>query len=450
MKKQSLSLLAGLIIGASPMLATADPILTGFNHVGLDANISEDFGSEVHGPYGGYAYTHQFLGNYLMNGTEYSHFNIGVNGSVGLIEASEGFGWGVANFDAAFTPFLSSIDTFCNDCGSIYMGMSDDRTTTAITWSNVAQAMGDSDARNTFQMVVIDRSGMPIPDNSGGLGGIGPQDLPLVSDFDIEFRYGELSWNGLNGGAGDTVAFAGIVPDANDISSIVHLPGSGTPDVNELANTTNVEGGEAGVWRFEYRNGELQDPVFSAPAPTGSTGTGTADDPFMPIENDSDLPGWAFEIIVGPEEVIFIDPEVAIGYDYYVDNGENFASVILPTGFDDNLFDLWLLDANGDWILQSDLLTGGVEYFFGPDGVSAFRIMGIDITGMLDPTDPTAFVTGVSFVDNGSGQPQQQSIRQVAIAQEVNDVSEPNGLALMLLALGGIVAMSRRKKKCIA
>ena len=70
---------------------------------------------------------------------------------------------------------------------------------------------------------------------------------------------------------------------------------------------------------------------------------------------------------VGPTSVTFIDPFVAVGYDYAIGAGNPaFASVLPPTGIGDNMFDLFLW--NGAAFLDSGIdLLGGVQYFFGAD-----------------------------------------------------------------------------------
>ena len=105
---------------------------------------------------------------------------------------------------------------------------------------------------------------------------------------------------------------------------------------------------------------------------------------------------------VGPNSVTFIDPFVAIGYDYAIGLGNpNFASVLLPTGVGDNLFDLFVW--NGSEFADSGIdLVGGTQFFFGAGGVDRFSIRGIETSAGLDPNNVAAFITGLSFVVNGN------------------------------------------------
>jgi hypothetical protein len=134
---------------------------------------------------------------------------------------------------------------------------------------------------------------------------------------------------------------------------------------------------------------------------------------------------------VGPNSVTFIDPFVATGYDYAIGAGDpNFASVLLPTGIGDNLFDLFLWD--GTAFVDSGIdLTGGAQYFFGGAGVSRFSIRGIEASAGLDPNNVAAFVTGLTFVANGNF-----TGTMTPVTVEVSAVPEPGSLALVLAALG--------------
>jgi hypothetical protein len=308
---------------------------------------------------------------------------------------------------AMIAPFWADVDTSCTTCGEVYVG-SPSEGTVAITWNNVGvYPASDNGLRNSFQAVIIDRSA----DNNAG-------------DFDVEFRYDNLTWTSGSASGGDGEVGGSIHAqagyDAGNDSDFYALPGSFSEDVLALQNTSNT--GEDGVWRFAIRDGALPGE--------------TPENPIMPVVTDN---GWAFDFNVDLNEQIFIDPDVAVGYDYFSDSGDNFASVLLPTGFDDNSFDLWLMGNNG-WEF-SDTILGGVDYDFANGGVSEFRIMGIDIANMVDPENTGAFVTGLTFTGAG-----QQQIRQVAVTEFVNtQVDEPNALILLLLSLG-LLSFANRKK----
>ena len=71
---------------------------------------------------------------------------------------------------------------------------------------------------------------------------------------------------------------------------------------------------------------------------------------------------------VSTSSITFIDPDVAVGYDYATGAGDpNFASVLLPD-IGDGQFTLAYSDAGG---AQQVSLAHDAQYFFGPGGVSA-------------------------------------------------------------------------------
>ena len=102
---------------------------------------------------------------------------------------------------------------------------------------------------------------------------------------------------------------------------------------------------------------------------------------------------------VGPNSVTFIDPPVAVGYDYATGPGDpNFKSVLLPQ-VGNNLFDLHLW--NGSSYVFHATVQSGIEFSFPSGGVNRFRVLGIEAGAGLDPNNATAFITGLRFVSTG-------------------------------------------------
>jgi hypothetical protein len=157
-------------------------------------------------------------------------------------------------------------------------------------------------------------------------------------------------------------------------------------------------------------------------------GAGSPPNVFLPEVNENGV--FKFTIAsVGPNSVTFIDPIVAIGYDYAIGDGNpNFASVILPA-FGDNIYDVFFQGV-------SHLVNAGDEFFFPIGGLSAFRVLGIEPGAGLDPSDPLAFVTGLTFVSEGEFTGTMTPITQ--------EVPEPSSVLLFGAGLFGLPIMRRK------
>lgn len=303
-------------------------------------------------------------------------------------------------------PYWADVDTSCTTCGAVYVAEGQTNApndTVVVTWNNVGYYPSTSTKTNNFQLVLRSR-----PD-------IG------IGNFDIDFRYNRLEWttgsaSGGSGGLGGTPAQAGF--DAGDGVNYFTLPGSRTAEVLDLATTSNVSSSTPGLWTFAVRNGAL---------PDGSTPS----NPLMPVVTDD---GFEFDFQVVLNQQVFIDPPVAVGYDYIVDSGPNIASVLLPS-VGDGLFEILY----GDITAQA---TAGDEFLFPTGGVSRFSVRGIETSAGLDPSDPTAFVTGLRFAEAGT-----VSMRQIPVSVNIPDgtVPEPGVLALMAVAFAAAGITRRRK-----
>ena len=187
-------------------------------------------------------------------------------------------------------------------------------------------------------------------------------------------------------------------------------------------------------------------PVF----PPGETPT----NPLLPTPNPNNPKGFTFPNVTvgdngfGTTKPIFFDPIVAVGYDYSVTSGSSisplFISVLIPNalpGGDSNF--ILELPGFGNYpvVAGTTFNLSGVNSL----GFSNFRISGIDPGEMLDPTNPTAFVTGLTFTNPGT-----VTVTQNPIVQNTGDVSVPepsNLLGLGLLGFGAFFKKQLNKKK---
>jgi hypothetical protein len=145
----------------------------------------------------------------------------------------------------------------------------------------------------------------------------------------------------------------------------------------------NNAGQIAGLYRTG--GGTVTHGFIATPAamPTGTTSGGA----------------YTFSVAVIPNFPIFLDPPVAVGYDYAVGRGDPlFATVRLPIGIGDSRY---AVKVRG----RRFALAGGEQLDFRangfPAGVDGFRVECIEVGAMLDPADAEAFPTEVTFVAAG-------------------------------------------------
>ncbi|HFE37913.1 MAG TPA: PEP-CTERM sorting domain-containing protein [Gammaproteobacteria bacterium] len=161
--------------------------------------------------------------------------------------------------------------------------------------------------------------------------------------------------------------------------------------------------------------------------------------PKLPDPFDSENPEFQFELEtledgLGTLFPIFVDPIIAVGYEYSV-SGSTVTSVLIPQ---------ILPNGDGDFTIVIDgisyTLTAGVIFDIltetgNANGVSSFKILDIDTTEALDPADALAFNTGLTFLNAGTVNVTQTPI---TVNTSANNVPEPGTLLLILLGLLGV------------
>lgn len=142
---------------------------------------------------------------------------------------------------------------------------------------------------------------------------------------------------------------------------------------------------------------------------------------------------YYFDIDSLPQaQTFFIDPLVATGYEYRIGAGNpNFASVTLPTGIA-SAYTIVLPDGSRVSV------QAGSEYLFGSGGVDHFSVVDIPVSAGLDPTNPLAFITGLSLVADG-----RFSGTMTPLTTNVPEPSLPALLLFGFLLLPGAAARVR-------
>ena len=336
-------------------------------------------------------------------GNTYSNFNINNNGNI-TFNGPDGTYTPdpFPNFGRPrIAPFWADVDTRRGGCGAVYVN-APNSDTLAVTWNNVGYYNQNSNPTNNFQMLLR---------NQGS------------GNFDIEFRYDRLLWT--TGSVSNVPAQAGF--DAGDNINHFTLPGSRSAAVADLDVTSNVAVDTPGLWVFS---------IFEGTVPGE-----TPDNPVMPVVVDE---GFHFDFNVVLNQRVFIDPVIAVGYDYIVNSGPNIASIMLPDigdgqyelyGWGGSFFDVFI-----------DVASAGVEYDFGPNGIDRFRVLGIETSAMLDPNDPVAFVTALTFVGSGNVSMNMNPVT-LDIPDNGQDVPEPVTLSLFGAGLAGVAFMRRRSQR---
>lgn len=149
---------------------------------------------------------------------------------------------------------------------------------------------------------------------------------------------------------------------------------------------------------------------------------------------------YQFNMAVAAGQTYYIDPLVAVGYDYDIGAGDpNFRSLDLPDAIGDGLYDIWGFDSGGVAALLAQNWDGHNVFDFGSAGVGKFRVTGIETSAGLNPASTTAFVTGLTFTGSGNFTGTQTPI---TLDVPAGSVPEPGSVLLVGLALA---ALPRRR-----
>jgi len=156
--------------------------------------------------------------------------------------------------------------------------------------------------------------------------------------------------------------------------------------------------------------------------------------PVLPSNGEPDENGsFNFDLPPVPTGTIWIDPVVSVGYAYHIDDGY-FTEVSMPSLVSVNDTDGYELWVNGTLLAT---LADNATYTFDPLSlVTDFEIRDIDPLLELDPSNPTAFITGINYA---GVQGASAGVSMTAITYDTDSINvpEPSTIALLSLALLG-------------
>lgn len=157
------------------------------------------------------------------------------------------------------------------------------------------------------------------------------------------------------------------------------------------------------------------------------------------------LPTFIFDNEVFAEQVEYYDPLLTEGYDFALGlDDPYFNSVVLPP-IGDEIFEILLKDSNGLLVSLGEV-RANEEFFFADVGASKvdfFRVLGIELDAAVDPFDPTAFVTGLSFVSDGRF---TGSMTPIVVDTSTAVIPLPASAWMLLAGLGGFIAFGHRRR----
>ena len=188
----------------------------------------------------------------------------------------------------------------------------------------------------------------------------------------------------------------------------------------------------------------------------GAADGSSEDTPLLPAgvvdrgdESDDTAPTFGFDVSGLGTDIVFIDPELTVGYTYQLEGDGQIAAFVapsegavsVPTGFAGYEVSVvgGPLDGQTFFVMPGERID-----FLAEDLVRRLVLTGIPLDAEIDPLDFQTFVAGFGFHNLTSG----SFITQTALVVDTDApaaVPLPAGAWLLLSALAGIAALRRKQ-----
>jgi prepilin-type N-terminal cleavage/methylation domain-containing protein len=309
------------------------------------------------------------------------------------------------------------------------------------------------------QMKVISDTQITVTAPGGTAGS--PVDVTVVTSAGTSVTSGADQYTYVPNGALD---YAQMATDANTIAMLLNSP---NPSATDLINAlqialkyqqymapTHADGtptGAAEGWfqtwlnqlKTDQANGTYQ---YSNYTTNGYAGLGWNLVSALTLDVSPGLAQMSAAQNYVPGEV-FIDPDYATGYDY--SSSINFKSVLVPKPLPGGQKNFELVVGDKTFPLEAGKRFWFTEQGY-PTGVPAFTIRGIDLSEQLDATNMAAFMTGITFIQEGNPRVRMVPIVKKSASPWTLAFSAIGVLLLGTCCVSGWTLMRRRKKTKLA
>ncbi len=219
-----------------------------------------------------------------------------------------------------------------------------------------------------------------------------------------------------------------VIAGGNNPTYVSFVLDTFTPDFNDSNYPSWGEFGPTGVFNDVPDGAEGEGPGGSPLNPLLPIAVSDGTFVFAPVDISEGGAGLA--------DFLFIDPVVAIGYEYTLAGGQSFKEILLPTLGDVDGYGVELL-IDGVWTLVGTVADGGSFSFV--DGVTTFRVVDINPDLGLNPDNSVAFVTGVKVDKAG--------VAEFTMTPITAAVPEPATWAMLLSGLAIVAGLQRRRQR---